>query len=31
VARTVFGLAWALADAPERPARVNLQGLQRRR
>jgi Zn-dependent M28 family amino/carboxypeptidase len=31
VARTVFGLAWALADAPERPARVSLQGLQRRR
>jgi hypothetical protein len=31
VARTVFGLAWELADAPERPARVNLEGLQRRR
>jgi hypothetical protein len=31
VARTVFGLAWELADAPERPARVSLQGLQRRR
>lgn len=31
VARTVFGLAWELADAPERPARVNLQNLQRRR
>ncbi|BCW95170.1 MAG: M28 family peptidase [Fimbriimonadales bacterium] len=31
VARTVFGLAWEVADAPERPARVNLQGLQRRR
>jgi len=23
IARTVFGLAWVLADAPERPARVN--------
>ncbi|MCS7190604.1 MAG: M28 family peptidase [Fimbriimonadales bacterium] len=31
VARTVFGLAWALADAPERPARVNLDNLPRRR
>ncbi|MCX7993431.1 MAG: M28 family peptidase [Fimbriimonadales bacterium] len=31
VARTVFGLAWELADTAERPARVNLQGLQRRR
>ena len=30
VARTVFGLAWELADAPERPARVNLEGLLRR-
>ncbi|MCS7300620.1 MAG: M20/M25/M40 family metallo-hydrolase [Fimbriimonadales bacterium] len=30
VARTVFGLAWALADAPERPARVNLNNLRRR-
>ncbi|MCX7926268.1 MAG: M28 family peptidase [Fimbriimonadales bacterium] len=31
VARTVFGLAWELADSPERPARVNLENLQRRR
>lgn len=31
VARTVFGLAWALAEAPERPARVNLNRLPRRR
>ncbi len=31
VARTVFGLAWELADAPERPARVNLERLERRR
>ncbi len=27
VSRTVFGLAWELADAPERPARVNVQEL----
>ncbi|MFN4033014.1 MAG: M28 family peptidase [Fimbriimonadales bacterium] len=31
VARTVFGLAWELADAPERPARVDLERLERRR
>ncbi len=31
VARTVFGLAWELADSPERPARVNVESLQRRR
>lgn len=30
VARTVFGLAWEIADAPERPARVNLNNLRRR-
>lgn len=31
MARTVFGLAWELADSPEHPARVKLEELQRRR
>lgn len=31
VARTAFGLAWALADAPERPKRVDLNNLPIRR
>ncbi|MCS7209960.1 MAG: M28 family peptidase [Fimbriimonadales bacterium] len=31
VARTVFGLAWELADAPERPARVDVSNLLRQR
>lgn len=31
VARTVFGFAWELADSSERPARVRVEELQRRR
>ncbi|MFQ3611755.1 MAG: M28 family peptidase [Fimbriimonadales bacterium] len=31
VSRTVFGLIWELADAPDRPARVNLEQLTNRR
>jgi len=30
VARTVFGLAWELAEAPERPARVDVERLRNR-